>query len=231
MLKRPFRATEHRCLNVFIHFWQGLKIPTFISNLHIVSTFRLRILAPKRKKESTVPKRRSAVAGDGVTKIAVPSVPVLIGRFSTGAANAFDIATRAREVEFSHARLGPEHMLYGVVSRNRSRAATTLVHMGITADVLRPLVATGPTSAKSRPPSGRVVTRELHAALVNATDQPLLGNYGNGWITAEHLLLGLLGADQRIVPGLLRRLERDPDAIRTGTAELVRIAVQAAAAS
>jgi ATP-dependent Clp protease ATP-binding subunit ClpC len=121
-----------------------------------------------------------------------------------------------------HNAIGPEHLLLGLVHEGQGTAGRALDAVGVTLDGVRAQVVRIDGRGES-PPSGHIpftpgAKKILELALREALQ------LGNNYIGTEHVLLGVLREDGRVVHETLAALGTDPDAVRRELARLMAAA-------
>jgi hypothetical protein len=121
-----------------------------------------------------------------------------------------------------HAFIGAEHILRGVLAEGSGVAFHVLRNMGVDLDAVRVAVGdlleqvAGSSSATSgQLPFSPDSKRVLEDALAEA------GQLGHNYIGTEHLLLGLLAAEEDAVGNVLRGCGVDSQAVRTEVLEFL----------
>ena len=117
-----------------------------------------------------------------------------------------------------HDHIGTEHILLGLLREEEGIAARVLEGMGVTlddvrAEVLR-MVGRGDASSTGQIPFTAGGKQALELALREAVAM------GHNYIGTEHILLGLVRADDGVAARILREHHADPETLRQ---EIVRV--------
>lgn len=137
----------------------------------------------------------------------------------TDTAKRVVVHAQTETVRFHHRRLGPEHLLLGLVYEEEGMAARALRGLGASyeateAEVLRV------TRPRKRPPyDDPGFSRETRTALKYAFHAN--ARFDHGHFGTEHLLLGVLYRDRATAPAVLRGLGIEPELVRGRVEELI----------
>ena len=145
----------------------------------------------------------------------------------TDAAKRVVVHAQEEGTRLHHRRMGPEHLLLGLLREEEDLAARALGGLGVgyeaaEAEVLRAI------PARKRPvDDGLPFSRETRAALRYSFHAS--ARHGHGHLGTEHLLLGVLYRDRATVPGLLRNLGIAPERVRGEVEDLIAAMTREAA--
>jgi ATP-dependent Clp protease ATP-binding subunit ClpC len=127
----------------------------------------------------------------------------LFSRFTPRARRAIALAEKsARDVP--HNYVGSEHMLVGVIDEGSNLALKVLESLDIEADDLRSELTASMGPPTEAPPGHIPFTRNAKKALELTTRDSLA--FGHNYIGCEHILLGLLAAEDGMASNVLRRM-------------------------
>jgi len=109
---------------------------------------------------------------------------------------------------FSHAYIGTEHLLLGLIKLGQGVAVNVLQHMGLELEAVRMEVEKEVGSGPSQKSSGTIpYTPRVKKVLAFANKEAKALNHS--YVGTEHLLLGLLREGEGIAARVLRRLDID----------------------
>jgi hypothetical protein len=115
-------------------------------------------------------------------------------------------------VSLGHDRVGPEHILLGLLSGEKHLAAHALEQFGVTSERVRPQVAATVGSGESRTSGETALTPQAREVVERATGEAR--RTGCGYVGPEHILLSLLRDDESVVSRILRNLDVEPGKVR-----------------
>lgn len=128
-------------------------------------------------------------------------------RFTSKAENALRAAA-AIASELGHARVGTEHLLYGLTAEEQGVASRLLEGAGVSADKLLEKMSRLSASDEEKEPHERSITPRLCRIIEDA------GTHAEGGIVGtEHLLYALLSADDTLAGKLLTAIGADVQGI------------------
>jgi ATP-dependent Clp protease ATP-binding subunit ClpC len=130
-------------------------------------------------------------------------------RARTAVANAQE---RARECH--HAYVGTEHILLGVLDEGSNLALKVLAVLDVEADDVRAELVASLLPANEEVPEHPPFTALAKKALKLATDEA--AGLGHNYVGCEHLLLGVLAAEDGLASVVLRRMGMDLRTTRRG---------------
>ena len=136
-------------------------------------------------------------------------------RLNPQARKAMESAKR-EAVSLGHDRIGPEHILLGVLSTEHGLAVHASEQVGLTHERVRPQVVAIVGSSQPPVSAETVLTPQARAIVERATSEARTTSCA--YVGAEHLLLSLLH-DKEVTAQILRNLDVDPESVR---AEVLR---------
>ena len=133
-------------------------------------------------------------------------------RFTEHARHVMELANREAQ-RFGHARIGTEHILWGLAKENHGVAAAVLEHFNVD---LKPLRQEVEALLQNRPHPEEVakLPQSEHArdVVVHAIEEAR--SLHHNYIGTEHLLLGLLRTSETVAAQVLANLGLQLDAVR-----------------
>lgn len=136
----------------------------------------------------------------------------MFDRFTPEARNA--VATASVEARGSgHDRVGPEHLLLGVLLEAGSVGARVLTNLGLDVESVRARLTSGTASGTGRAPFTAGSKKVMALALREAK------SLGHLYIGTEHLALGVARLDEGTVSTILRDRGIDYSMLRTAVVE------------
>ena len=141
----------------------------------------------------------------------------MLERFSDEARTAVDLA-QAEARRLGHDHVGTEHLLLGILTEGKSRAARALIAVGVTPSACRQKVAeaVGKSTAATR--DGELdLTERARRSLQRAVR--LANRQRQDHVEPEHILLSLIQVEGR-AGQVLRGLGVDPARVRTAMTEI-----------
>jgi ATP-dependent Clp protease ATP-binding subunit ClpC len=128
----------------------------------------------------------------------------LFGRFTPRAKRVMSLAELAAHSSM-HDHVGTEHVLVGILDEGSNVAVTVLANLDVDAEELRAELRASMASVTDVAPEGHVpFTPHAKRALELTAKEAL--RLGHNYIGSEHLLLGLLAAEEGLASKVLRRM-------------------------
>ena len=127
----------------------------------------------------------------------------LFGRFTPRARQAVTLAEQAAR-DVPHNYVGTEHLLLGVVDEGGNLALEVLESLDIEIGDLRAEL-TASMGPPTQPPQGQIPFTAIAKRVLELTAKESLA-LGHSYIGCEHVLLGLIAAEDGIASGVLRRM-------------------------
>ena len=122
------------------------------------------------------------------------------------------VLARDEARRLGHDRVGPEHLLLGVLREGRNVAAQSLVSLGITLDRAREVVESVVDRGGESEPEERSPTAPLEGVVELARREAR--RLGHDYTGTEHLLLGLAAEPGGVAERVLFGLGAEPEKIR-----------------
>ena len=122
------------------------------------------------------------------------------------------VLAREEAQALKHSSIGTEHLLLGLFGQEEGLAGRVLDNLGVTADGVRAQVIHVAGTGQEAPPRLIPFTPHAKQALELALRESL--NLGHNYIGTEHILLGLVCADQGLAARILLEFDADCEKIR-----------------
>lgn len=130
-------------------------------------------------------------------------------KFSTRAKNALKVAQNIAK-ELGHARIGVEHLIFGILAEKSSFAAEVLQKNHVTEELIRQELIR--RNAALREEAKTAISDDLRKTLEKAAI--VAAKYQYQFIGTEHFLFGIVDDNSAYGQGLLKQLNLDPSEIK-----------------
>src|ERR1700761_5371945 len=131
----------------------------------------------------------------------------------TDQARRIVVLAREEASSFHHDHVGTEHILLALIREGSGTAGTALASLGLTEEAARQRVEEMTGRGQQDPPHGHIpFTLKGKKALELSLREAIA--LGNNFIGTEHILLGLLRAEDDVSIQILSRVGTDPASVR-----------------